>query len=319
MQRTEKTPRGLRVALTGAVGDLGQLLVSRLEADDAVESILALDLERPEGRKIDFHKVDLLRGDADEELVDALAEKQVDALYHLAFLSRPVRQGALAHELEVVGSMHVLAAVARAEIPKLVVSSLTALYGARAQHPALIREDAPLHGCAESRFISDRIEVEHQVRAFRERHPNKQVLVLRFAPVLGPGQDNPATRLLRQPIVPTVLGFDPLWQAVHEKDAARALHACLSADASGEFNVVGEGVLSLSGMIREAGARALPLPQALARGALRALEPFGAGVPAPLLDYVQYSWVADGARARDALGFRPDFSAHQAAAAMRRS
>lgn len=320
MPTADQTSRGLRVAVTGAGGDVGRLLLPRLEGDPRVERILVLDLDRPAGgAKLDFHRVDLTRPDADQELTDALAERPVDALYHLAFLSRPARQGSLAHELEVVGSMKVLAAVSQLDIPRLIVSSLTALYGARSQNPALLREDAPLTGCPESRYVNDKIEVENQVRAFAERHPQRKVVVLRFAPLFGPGQDNPATRLLRGPIVPTLLGFDPLWQALHEADAGRALHQALHAQVSGEFNIVGEGVMPLSGMIREMGAYPLPLPQRLAHGALRAMAGIGAGIPAPLLDYVHFSWVADGSRARKELGFVPDFTARDAVAAMRRS
>jgi UDP-glucose 4-epimerase len=162
--------------------------------------------------------------------------------------------------------------------------------------------------------------VESQVRSFRERHPDTRVLVLRLAPVLGPSVDNPATRMLKRSVVPTLLGFDPLWQAVHEEDAARALHRALTVDAEGEFNIVGQGVLPLSGLIRQAGARALPLPGPLFRAALHALDAVGAaGLPVALLDYIHYSWVADGERAENALGFIPIHHARDAAAALRRS
>jgi UDP-glucose 4-epimerase len=217
----------------------------------------------------------------------------------------------------------VLAAVGRVRLPRLVVPSLTAVYGARGQHPALLREEAPLLGCPHSRFITDKVQVEGQVRAFRERNPETRVLVLRFAPVLGPSVDNPATRMLRRPVVPTLLGFDPLWQALHEEDAARALHLALTADASGEFNIVGQGVLPLSGLICQAGAQPLPLPGPLLRAAMHALDAIGAagmtGLPIALLDYIHYSWVADGECAETALGFIPIHHARDAAAALRRS
>ncbi len=310
----------LRVAITGASGDYGKLLLPRLERDPEVESILVLDVARPEGSKVEFHRVDLTRHDAEGELTDALAERPVDVLYHLAFLFGPIRSGSLAHELEVIGTMNVLTAAGRAKLPRLVVPSITAVYGARGNNPALLREDSPLQGCPGSRFVMDKVEVEGQVRAFRERHPDMRVLMLRFAPLLGPSLDNPATRMLKLKAVPTLLGFDPLWQAVHEDDAARALHLALRADASGEFNIVGRGVLPLSGLIRQAGGRPLPLPGPMIRAVVRTLDVVGAAsLPMALLDYIHYSWVADGERAESALGFIPIHHVRDAAAALRRS
>ncbi|MFY0576044.1 NAD-dependent epimerase/dehydratase family protein [Cystobacter fuscus] len=90
-----------------------------------------------------------------------------------------------------IGTMNVLSAVGRARVPRLIVPSLTALYGARASHPALLSEETPLTGCPGSRFINDKVEVEKQVRVFRERHPETRVIVLRFAPMFGPNMDNP--------------------------------------------------------------------------------------------------------------------------------
>lgn len=306
MARKKGSGGGRRVAVTGATGDLGALLLPLLEADPEVESVLALDISRPErvGGKLDYRRVDLARPDADKALAQALREHRTDALYHLAFLFSPIENSAFAHELEVIGSLHVLAAIAAAGVGRVVMPSLTAVYGASGSNPAFLGERAPLKGCPPSRFVSDKIEVEKEVRAFRARHPATQVLVLRFAPIVGPSVDNPMTRLLRTAVVPTVLGFDPLWQAVHEDDAARALHLSLHSEADGEVNVVGLGVLPLSGMVRLAGGQIVPLPHPVARAAIRLLNAAGRlGVPLTLLDYLRYSWVADGQRAKDAIGF----------------
>src|SRR4051794_16394586 len=101
---------GLTVALTGSTGDFGRLLLPRLQADPSVERILTLGLKPAEGPqdKLDFRRVDLSRPEAELELADALSEHPVDALYHLAFLYSQVQDPAHAHELEVIGTMHVL-------------------------------------------------------------------------------------------------------------------------------------------------------------------------------------------------------------------
>ena len=322
MNRPSGENKGLRVAVTGATGDLGQLLLPLLEADERVERIIAIDMAKPKahGPKVEFRRVNLAQSGGEIDLRDALTESGVDALYHLAFIYGRIHDAAFAHELEVIGSMHALSAVAQAGVKKLIIPSLTALYGARAQHPALLREDAPLLGCKGSRFLNDKVEVEQQFASFREQHAGTDVVILRFAPIVGPSVNNPITRWLKTRLVPTLMGFDPLWQVVHEEDAAAALHLALFAEVSGAFNVVGDGVISLSGLVRWSGGAVVPLPGPLARAAIRGLEAGGvATVPPALLDFLHYSWVADGARAQDELGFVPRYASKDAAASLRGS
>jgi UDP-glucose 4-epimerase len=312
----------MRVALTGAAEGLGTLLLPRLQADPSIERVLAIDSTRPQelGPKAIFQQVDLTGHDAEATLREALLEERIDAVFHLAFVYGPVRDPSFAHELEVAGSMNVMTAVSAAEVPKLIVSSTTALYGARSGHPAFLGEEAPLSGCPGSRFITDKVVVEEQLESFRSGHPHTNVVVLRFAPIIGRAVDNPLARLLRSPVVPTLLGFDPLLQLIHEDDAADALVRALHSDVNGVFNVVGEGVMSLSGMIREAGGMSIPLPGPVAGALLSAMNLYGgAGVPLTLLNYLHYSWVADGRRASAQLGFQARYHTRDAAAAARRN
>ena len=311
--------RKLTVAVTGATGDFGNLLLPLLEADPSVERVLAVGLKPAEGKKVEFRRVDLSRPDAELELADVLGEHPVDILYHLAFLYRRVQNGSLAHELEVIGTMQLLAAISRARVPRIIVPSMTMLYGARPDRPALMREDQALEGCPASRFVSDKVEVEQQLEAFRLHHTETKVTILRFAPMFGKSLDNPATRMLRQRVVPTLLGHDPLWQGIHEDDVGAALHLALHAEAEGAFNIVADGVLPLSAVLKHGGTQAIPLPAPLARATLRTLNGLGVtSVPLNMLDYLQYSCTADGERARQELGFVPRHDVQAAVQSMGR-
>jgi UDP-glucose 4-epimerase len=310
---------GLKVAVTGAAGDLASLLFPLLEADERVGAILALDLSAPErlGRKTTFRPVNLARPESERVLAEAFDEARIDAVAHLALPLSPSGMGALAHELEVAGTLNVLSAAARARVKRLVVSSFTVVYGARGQNPSHLEESATLHGCPGSRFVTDKVEVDRQVQAFRRARPEVKVLVLRFAPIVGPRADNPVTRMLRQKRVPTLLGFDPAWQAVHEQDAVHALLRALHADAEGAVNVVGQGVISFSGMVRLAGGQVVPLPAPLARASVRLLGHLGlTTLRAGLLDYLRFGFVADGRLAERLLGFVPRYDTRAAVAAL---
>jgi UDP-glucose 4-epimerase len=309
----------MRVGVTGVSSDLGRGLLPRLEADPLVDSIVVFDVAHPPAltKKCSFVRVDLTRPGMEAALTHSFHEQRLDALFHLAFVNSRVHRAAFAHELEVIGSMHVLAAAQETGLKRLIIPSLTALYGARADGPAVCMETHPLEGTG-VRFVTDRVEVEHQIEKFAARNPDVQVVVLRFAPIVGQTADNPFTRLLRTGFVPTILGFDPLWQVVHEDDAVTALHLALTTKASGSFNVVGDSTAPFSTIVRLAGAKALPLPGPLLRATILALESAGvASVPVPLLAFLRYSWVADGGRARKQLGFAARVPFLDAMASMR--
>ena len=316
--RMPQVGKALQVAITGASSDLGRGLIPLLEADPRVARITAIDIARPpasSSKLSGFVALDLTRPGMEGALAAALAEEHIDVLYHLAFVNSRVHGPAFAHELEVIGSMHVLAAAAQVKLPRLVVPSLTALYGARPGGPTSLEERHPLAGCKGSRFITDRVEVEHQLELFAGLHPETRVVVLRFAPIVGAHSDNPFTRLLRTPIVPTVLGFDPVMQCVAEQDAFDALHLALAGPATGVFNVIGDEVMALSTMVRLAGSRPWPLPGPLLRQTIWALETANvASVPVPLLDYLKHAWIADGRRAATVLGYTPRVPVRQALA-----
>jgi UDP-glucose 4-epimerase len=308
-----------RVGVTGAASDLGRVLLPRLLDDPRVSKIVVFDVTRPADlpERVEFVRLDLLRSAAEGDLEQALASAKLDALYHLAFVNSRVHRANFAHELEVIGTTHLLAAAGAVRIPRLIVPSLTVLYGARAENPLYATEAQPLHTVQGIRFVSDRLEVERQLAEFVERVSDVEVLVLRFAPIVGPTSNNPFTRLARARVVPTVLGFDPLWQVVHEDDAGRALHLALHTRAIGIFNIVGEGVAPISSLLRSAGAKPIPLAGPFLRSAIAAMEAIGLPAsPWALMDFFRHSWLADGRRAARDLHFLPHLPVHEAMATM---
>jgi UDP-glucose 4-epimerase len=311
-----RTPGARRtVALTGADGFLGRNLIGLLEDDERVGRIVALDVEQPPtaGRKTRFYKVDLTEPTVDSRMAEILAAEGVDTFLHLAFLASPTYASAWAHELESVGTMHVLNACRERPVHKFVLWSQTLLYGAHPSNPNFLTESHPLRGTRESRFLTDKIEAEAVVQRFARQIPQTVVTVLRMAPILGPTVRNYASRYLGRRLVPTLMGYDPLMQFLHEVDALSALKLAVLRDAPGVFNIVGDGVLPLSKVIELAGRTALPIPAPLARPtasvlwAAQLLE-----APASWVDYLRWLCVADGERAQGALRYRPAFTTREA-------
>jgi UDP-glucose 4-epimerase len=303
------------VAVTGAAQFLGSNLIGLLEEDPNVRSVVCLDTEAPStaGQKSRVYDVNLTESFAEERLAEILSAEAVDVVVHLAFLDSPSHATAFAHELESVGTMHVLNACRRTKVNKIVMRSQTLLYGAHATNPNYLSEKHPLRARRSESFFADKIEAENEVLRFARPGQGRIATVLRMAPVIGPTVDNFVTRYLSHRLTPTVLGFDPLWQFLHEADAVRALRLAALVDAPGVFNIVGEGVLPLGTVVKLAGRHTLPLPRSLASGLTTALWLTQlAEAPPAFFDYLQYVCVADGALASKELGFEPLYTSREA-------
>src|SRR5262245_37851253 len=109
-----RAARKLKVGVTGANSDLGRLLLPRLAADPRVGEPVVSVVAKPEGVKATFRRVDLTKVGSDADVGHALEEEQPQVVYHLAFAGSRVHRADIAHELEVMGSMHVLTGAARA-------------------------------------------------------------------------------------------------------------------------------------------------------------------------------------------------------------
>jgi UDP-glucose 4-epimerase len=313
--------RRLKVALTGPLGALGSHLAKRLELDDCCRRLVLLDLVPPPRpiKKGLYYRVDLTESTASVKLAEALERERVDVLVHAAFLQSPIRNASYEHELESLGTMHLLRALAelgrRRAAPHLILASSTLVYGAHAGNPSLLAEDTPLAGRRDYPLVAEKINAERRVERFHERE-GAAVTILRTAPILSPGVRTLASRYLSLPAVPTILGFNPMIQTIAIPDAVEAfVQAILRADAIGAkgeirvYNVCGAGALPLHAITRLCGRRTVPLLRFAANTMIDALFQAGLAIaPSAHLDYVQFPCVADGERARSELRFVPRHS-----------
>jgi UDP-glucose 4-epimerase len=311
--REARTPNQARpearvVAVTGACGFLGQELIRRLEENRRYEKVLALDIRPPDVplEKTRFCRTDLTLPTVDGQIAALLADEAVDTLIHAAFLSYPTHASAWAHELEDIGTMHVLNACVQARPGKVVLCSTTLVYGAHPENPNFLAETHPLNGQPRSRFVQDKVRAEKQVAHFAEENPDVAVAILRFAPLLGPTVTSVFTRFFSRPVAPVLMGYDPLMQFIHEADAVDALELAVEGDVRGAYNIVGDGVLPYTTILALMGKLPLPLPHTLAYSLSRALwatQIFDS--PPSFLDFLRFLCVADGAKATRELGFVP--------------
>ncbi len=112
---------------------------------------------------------------------------------------------------------------------------------------------------------------------------------------------------MNAPRVPMVLGFDPLFQFMHEDDSAEAIVVALEKKPRGVFNVSGPPPLPLSVIAHAAGKKTIPIPEGLFR---TFLGRFGLpGLPRGAIAHIKYPIVIDSMRFKKTIGFRYEHDA----------
>ncbi len=301
------------VLVTGVSRFLGARVASALQADPGIERVIGVDTVPPSSSlgRTEFVRVDIRT----PSIAKVIASAEVDTVVHLNMVTMPSGSRASMKELNVIGTMQLLAACQRSpDMRKLVVRSSAAVYGSSPRDPAVFTEDDEPVEAPSSGYAKDAVEVEGYVRGLKRRRSDLTVSVLRFANFLGPGVDSPLTRYLRMPVVPTVLGFDPRLQFVHEDDGVEVLRRMAVEDHPGTFNVAGDGVLLLSQALRRAGRPTVPMPAP-------AMAMFGdigkrlggmSGFSAELLRWLTYGRVIDVERLEQELSWRPKYTSETA-------
>ncbi len=303
---------GQRILITGVANAFGERLAHALVGDDAVERVVGVDTRPVDpalAERIDLIGADL-RGSELGQLVRAAA---VDTVVHndIVQLAEPGRPRASLHDVNVIGTLQLLTACGRLPaLRTIVVRGSAAIYGSEPGAPSFFAEADADRFPLRTRFQRDVGELERLVGAFARRHAAITCTVLRLQPVVGPDLDTPVNRLLRAPVVPTMLGYDPRVQLLDAEDAVGALRRAALHPVRGAVNVAGDGIVSLSRALRHARRTTLPLAAPL-WGPIVGAARRGAGL-APLPDeiarYLRFGRGVDTTRMRRELGFEPRHS-----------
>jgi|SRR5437868_5066880 len=301
------------VLVTGVSRFLGARVANTLQADPCIERVIGVDTVQPTmslGRT-DFVRVDIRTPD----IAKIITSARVDTVVHLDLVASPSASRAKAKELNVIGTMQLLAACQRSpDTRKLVVRSSAAVYGSSPMDPAVFTErDEPVEPPT-SGYAKDAVEVEGYVRGLQRRRSDLTVSVLRFANLLGPSVDSPFTHYVRMAIVPTVLGFDPRLQFLHEDDCVEVLRRVTIEDHPGCFNVAGDGVLLLSQALRRAGRPYVPVPSPSISvcGDMGRRFVGKSGFSPELLRWLTYGRVIDTSALARELAWRPKYGSEAA-------
>ncbi len=305
---------GQVVLVTGVAGDLGRRLAAQLSRSPGVERVIGVDVVPPRG---DMGGADFVRADIRNPVIaKVIVRERIDTVAHTSVASTPAAGGANTpmKELNVIGTMQLLAACQQApDVRKLVVKSSATVYGATNRDPAMFNEGMNAKRLPGSGFAKDVTEVESYVRGFARRRPDVSVTMLRLANLVGPNVTSSMTGYFRLPLIPTVIGFNPRLQFLHESDALDVLEHSTASDVTGTFNVAGDGVLTLAQAVRRIGRPSLPLPGFALPAFGRAIRQTRVADFSPeQVAFLTFGRGLDTSRMRKVLGYEPRFTTPEA-------
>jgi UDP-glucose 4-epimerase len=301
------------VLVTGVSRYLGGRMATILATDGRIDRVIGVDVVAPSSPipGIEFVRADI----RNPVIAKVLGEAAVDTVVHMGVIATPKQAGGRStmKEINVIGTMQLLAACQRTpSVRTLVVKSTAAIYGSGPKDPARFAEEMEPRHSPSSGWAKDSVEVETYVRGFARRRPDVGVTTLRFANFIGPRVQTALTSYFTLPIIPTVLGFDPRLQFIHEDDGLAALQRAVSERRKGTFNIAGDGVLLLSQAIRRTGRRSVALPGIVFPFVGRSMSRGLADFSPESVRYLTYGRGLDTSAMRSRLGFEPSWTSERA-------
>jgi len=304
--------RSRRVLIAGLSTHWGGRLAQALEQEDGIEAIIGVDSQDPtrELERTEFVRVGtqhaLLRRLVDAAEIDTVIDTRL-------VVDSTTTSARNAHENNVIGTMNILAACSGpgSSVRKLVFKSSAHYYGTAQDDPGFFTEAMARPHPPSTPIERDIVEAEGAVAEFAERS-GAQVSLLRCANVIGADVRTSHSRLFDLTVVPTIFGFDPRYQFVHEDDVVGALLHATCREMPGIFNVAADGVLALTEVAGLLGKTYVPMLPPVGTGlAAIGLRRLGLSLPPEMLGQLRFGRGLDNRKLK-AAGFEYRYTTREA-------
>jgi UDP-glucose 4-epimerase len=289
----------VRVLIPGASGAIARKVALRLRDEGA--EVVGIDRRPWPDAPIEFHEVDVRKRAAE----DVFRRARPQAVVHMATVTSLAVPGEERYQINLGGTRAVFEYARAYGVEHCIFVGRHTFYGAGPDSPLFHGEDDPPLELNRFPELADLVAADLFAATALWRFPELATTVLRLCYTLGPTGHGTLASFLRGKRVPTVMGYDPLFQFLHEDDVVRAIVLTLSKRPRGVFNVAGPQPLPLSRVAHEAGRSVLPVPEFIMSGLLGR---FGLpNLPAGALNHLKYPVVVDARHFRTATGFEHAF------------
>jgi UDP-glucose 4-epimerase len=288
----------VKVLITGVAGGIAQKLAMELVTRG--HQVVGIDVRpwRESPSAIEMHRTDLRKRAAEE----VFRKTRPQAVVHMATVSQLVASSNERSRINLGGTQAVFDHCKNYGVEHCIFVGRHTYYGAAADTPLYHTETEPPQALGEYPELADLVAADLFAGSQLWQIPQLITSILRICYTLGPiGQGTLAT-FLKGRAVPMVMGFDPLFQFLHEDDVIAALILALEKRPRGIFNVAGPMPLPLSTLAAECKRPVLPMPEFILKAMLgRAGLP---NLPVGALNHIKFPVVVDGESFRKTVGFQ---------------
>jgi UDP-glucose 4-epimerase len=297
------------VLVTGAGGYIGRQLLDALARDRrTLDTIVATDLRVPAAEHqlpgVQYVAVDV----RSPHLAELLRHHDVDVVVHLAAIVTPGRKPnrVLEYQVDVLGTENVLQACVAAGVRKLIYTSSGAAYGYHADNPHWLDEHDALRGNPEFAYAHHKRLVEEMLARWRVEHPELLQLVFRPGTILGASAANQITNLFDKPYVLGLRGADSPFVIIWDQDVVGGILKGIHDGGTGQFNMAGDGTLTLRDMAAMMKKPYVALPAGLVTAAFWLLKKVQLTQYGPeQVNFLRYRPVLSNRRLKEEFGYLP--------------
>jgi len=302
----------MRIVVTGAAGSLGQGLVKKLITDESIE-VFATDIKPNPFRpytNLHYQSYDL----RDPEFTDWITEIKPQQIIHLASILQISANMSReqAYEIDVTATKKLLDTAIALAVDKITVTTSGAVYGYYEENKNIITEERKLRGNQDYFYSAHKAEVESIMAEYRSKYPQLKQLIFRPGAILGPNFEGPVVNLFQQKFITGLIGYPSPFNFIWSEDVIDWMIEGVHTDIIGEYNVAGDGVLSMKQIAQKLGKFYLPLPALLIQLVLTIAKPLGLTQYGPeQVKFIKYRPVLSNKKIKECFKHQPRFTSEQ--------
>lgn len=196
-------------------------------------------------------------------------------------------------DYNVMGTKIVMDLIVKFGIKNFTILSTYHVYGAYADNPVFIDEEASLRASLKYPELRDVVEMDQQASKWLWKHQQKvKGIIFRPCNIIGPQINNVMVQYLRSKIAPLPVDFDPVYQFINEYDMAKLISYSIEHIPAGIYNVAhGKEIMPLHDAKKIVESKHIPIILSVIGPLAKMINYSPWSVPHYLLDYLKYSCI----------------------------